>query len=461
MEYYFKRDVWKDLLEWKKTSRYTLEVKGARQVGKTFILKKFCEENFKQVFYINLLEQTGADFLRSKEIWSRKYFGKHSDAEDMLRLMRIYAPQFEDSEDTVVLIDEIQESSEVYNLIRQFTRNLETRFIVTGSYLGKAVNKNYFQPVGDLEILTIYSLSFPEFLDIFGMRDRQLECCRNLESDKDLEKLFGIYITIGGYPAVIIEYLDTKNIDKCLLRLDNIVNVFTLESEERIEVKEDAALFKELLTGIAAIGMKEKQGISFIEELMPLVSEKSSLKVTKKILLRATAWLYKSGIINFATKLIDADTSNPFTQSRLYFNDTGLAGYFMRTLNADYGNVRGYLTENYVYGVIRNRFYARYGVLPSIAGIEPQYTTYSVTGGELDFILCGLNNGRKIGIEVKSGKNVANTGRVMLENGKIDQLYVLNGNTYGGMEKMITVPLYLTDQIQFDLSNGASRMSFF
>ncbi len=203
MEYYFKRDVWKDLLEWKEKSDLSLEVCGARQVGKTFILKKFCKENFKQFFYINMSESTGKDFLDSIAVWSEKYSHEHDSSTDILRLMKIYKPDFEDREDTVVLIDEIQESPRVYNLIRPVTRTLKAKLIVTGSYLGKVLDKEFFLPAGDLKPLIISSLSFPEFLDIFGKRTRQKECYYISGYDKNLAQYFELYKWTGGYPAVI------------------------------------------------------------------------------------------------------------------------------------------------------------------------------------------------------------------------------------------------------------------
>lgn len=76
-----------------------------------------------------------------------------------------------DGKETVVVIDEIQESSRVYSLIRQFAREFQCHFIVTGSYLGKTVEQGYFLPAGDTEELRMDTLSFPEFLGAVGARE--------------------------------------------------------------------------------------------------------------------------------------------------------------------------------------------------------------------------------------------------------------------------------------------------
>lgn len=82
----------------------------------------------------------------------------------MLELIRQYEPDFQDSKDTIVIINEIQESAEIYNRIREFTRNLESDFIVTGSYLGRILDKRFKYSTGDLDSLEIHTLDFEEFL---------------------------------------------------------------------------------------------------------------------------------------------------------------------------------------------------------------------------------------------------------------------------------------------------------
>ena len=469
MGYYFKRDIWEDLLEWKEKSDLSLEVRGARQVGKTFILKKFCEENFKQVFYINMGDSTGRDFLDSVAVWSEKYSHEHDSDEDMLRLMKIYKPGFEDREDTVILIDEIQESSRVYNLIRPVTRTLKAKLVVTGSYLGKVLDKEFFLPAGDLKSLTVSSLSFPEFLDIFGKRTRQKECYDISGSDESLAKYFELYKWTGGYPAVIAEYLNTKDLKNCTEKLLYVVETFTSESARYFSDIEDVDVYTDLFKAIASLAIKEKQGTDLIEELSGLMKD-TRVRPGKAVIKKTIAWLRKSDIIGYASKLIDADPTNEIPRSRIYFNDLGVARYFASLAGIGNGSVDGFLAENYVYNVLKHKFYQQVDGL-FVDGLAPSFSVYTKTGGELDFILCGKNRRKKIGIEVKSRKGIANTGRVMLEDGKIDQLFVLKGETHGGETgKIITIPLYLADQISFGFNsvlddlpdfNGLLEMSGF
>lgn len=169
MDHYLKRQVYERLLAWKNQPNHsTLEVSGARQVGKTYIVNKFADEQYQHKVYINLLTFSG-------EIFIERYHELHREIRDGLQcenpvyeLIRRHQPEFEDSEDTVVIIDEIQESAEIYNRIREFTRSLKSDFILTGSYLGRILNKEFKYSAGDLDALEIQTLNFEEFLLAMG-----------------------------------------------------------------------------------------------------------------------------------------------------------------------------------------------------------------------------------------------------------------------------------------------------
>lgn len=137
MDMELERMIYKELLAWKseKTGK-VLELQGARQVGKTYILKKFAKENFKYFHYISMAEESGKDFLYCLEEAAKWIPGTLRPEHQVLKeAFRLYDPEFEDGEDTVIVIDEIQESARVYNQIRILSREFESYVIVTGSYL--------------------------------------------------------------------------------------------------------------------------------------------------------------------------------------------------------------------------------------------------------------------------------------------------------------------------------------
>ena len=131
---YLKRNVYEKLLDWKNHhSQSTLEVNGARQVGKTYLINKFADENFKQKIYINLFELSGKQFLECYNQAIAWKPGTQRPKHPLHEAFRLYDMDFSDTEDTVIIIDEIQESAEIYNRTRELTRQFQCHFLVTGS----------------------------------------------------------------------------------------------------------------------------------------------------------------------------------------------------------------------------------------------------------------------------------------------------------------------------------------
>ena len=167
-----KRDIYAELLRWKRNHKgKVLELKGARQSGKTFILDKFGREQYTTYVYINMAQTTGREFLTCLEQAEKWEPGQPRPVEPIHQAIKMFDMRFIDDESTLVVIDEIQESARVYSLIRQFARDFRCHFIVTGSYLGKTVEKEYFLPAGDTVELRMDTLSFEEFLGALGKRE--------------------------------------------------------------------------------------------------------------------------------------------------------------------------------------------------------------------------------------------------------------------------------------------------
>lgn len=134
------------------------------------------------------------------------------------KTFELFDDTFVDDKNTIVVIDEIQESAEVYSMIRQFAREFSCHFVVTGSYLGKTLSKEYFLPAGDIDTLVLDTLSYEEFLGTVGLRDvyDNLDLFGQGETKayEELKKWYDIYTQIGGYPAVVKCYLETKDMEE-------------------------------------------------------------------------------------------------------------------------------------------------------------------------------------------------------------------------------------------------------
>ena len=277
-------------------------------------------------------------------------------------LIKRYRPDFVDSDDTVIIIDEIQESAAIYNRIREFTRLLKSDFIITGSYLGRIRNKEFKYSAGDLDSIEIQTLNFEEFLIAMGKHSlyEGIDLYGNSEEAvyEELSDLYKIYTSIGGYPAVVLQYLKNNSIDDCRGVLLKIIKLFINESKRYFQDILDEEVYDNMFSCIARILVKEKKGFekdSFSEELQNIVVKDYSSNITKASVNRAVDWLSSSGIIGFAGKLPECNILDFKVKSRCYFMDIGLTSYFLMHIGCSEADIEGIVNENFVYLDLRRR----------------------------------------------------------------------------------------------------------
>lgn len=451
---YLKRKIYDQLLEWKNdTSHSTLEVNGARQVGKTYIINKFADENFKHKIYINFFEQSGQQFMECYKQATAWVPGTKRPEHPLQDAFRLFDLDFTDSDDTVIIIDEIQESAEIYNRIREFTRQFQAHFIVTGSYLGRIYEPEFRFSSGDVTSIPIYTLSFEEFLMAYDEKLYHeyltlLHEQGDNETYEQLKSAYDIYCQIGGYPKVVETYLEKQSIEKAQGVLIKIIDTFTNESIRYFTDILDTRVFTQIFLSVCRILNRESKGLSegsISEELQKLVTRDYSSNISKATCNRAISWLYFSGIIGFCAKITEMDILDFKPASRCYFMDLGLANYYLSLTGTDARVLRGTLNENYVYINMKKR----QDFPAEIAFETPAFATYK--GGEIDFVAQTLKSHVRYLVEVKSGKGTAATSVKALDQGKADKLLYLKGDTKGGTDgKVLTLPIYLLEQFHFD-----------
>lgn len=452
MQKYLKRNAYDELLKWKQRPDHaTLEVSGARQVGKTYIVNKFADEQYKRKIYINLLDFSGELFLEKYEDLRKEIKDGLVCDNPVYELIRRIHPDFEDTADTIIIIDEIQESAAIYNRIREFTRQLQSDFIVTGSYLGRILNREFKYSAGDLDSLEIHTLDFYEFLmaldnvelyeelDLYGQSSEELY--------QKLSELYGIYTKIGGYPAVILRYLESGSVEEANTELLKIIKLFTNESKRYFDDILDDEVYDNIFSSVARVLVKEKKGFdkdSFSEELQSIVVKDYSSNISKASVNRAIDWLYSSGIIGFAGKIKDCNILDFKPKSRCYFMDVGLTSYFLTHIGCSDSDVSGIVNENFVFLDLKRRI-----VPPSEIALEtPAFATMG--SGEIDFYLKSLKTQKTYAIEVKTGKNQGKTVQAVLEKHKADAVVYAKGNTRGGVKDNIyTIPIYGIGKFDF------------
>ena len=223
-----KRKIYDELLEWKeKGMQKPLMVIGARQIGKTYIIKEFCKEKFKNYIYINLFEQT--------EII--KIFDEEISTEEKFKRMKIYLDKDIDLKNTIIFFDEVQESEEIISSLKYFNESSEPyKIICAGRLLGvklKRMKKAF--PVGKVKIINMYPMDFEEFLLANGNEELINEikkCYTNLEPMSDVLhrkalELYKLYLCIGGMPEAV-KNLVTNNKD--ILKFDSTIISDIIES---------------------------------------------------------------------------------------------------------------------------------------------------------------------------------------------------------------------------------------
>lgn len=445
-----KRDIYEKLLEWKdRDSGHVLELRGARQVGKTFILDKFARENYDLYFYINMVETTGREFLECLNKATEWEPGMPRKEQPLHEAFRLFDGRFRDDKNTVIMIDEIQESAKVYSLIRQFAREFDCHFVVTGSYLGKTLSGEYFQPMGDLDILTLYSLSFEEFMG--GIQNREILNNLDLyggspheEYDK-VKACYDIYCQIGGYPSVVKKYMDTGSINEAQNEIERIIQVFIDESEHYFKDVIEMNVFEQVFPAIAQTMVREKKGMDDLAaELSKIIYKEDSSRITKKNVNSAINWLYRSHVIGFCGQSNECNPIDTSMNRRFYFLDLGVCRYFLDISGADTATVRGIVNENFVYIELLKRTLER-----KLAWTTPMFGTYK--NGEIDFFVRSRENEQNYGVEVKAGRAIGKTAKQLLSDNKVNAVYFLKGDTYGGIEgRMLTVPIYLMCRVEFD-----------
>ena len=367
-------------------------------------------------------------------------------------LIRRYEPSFTDSWIKWLLLMKFRSQQEIYNRVREFTRQLSSDFIITGSYLGRVLNKEFKYSAGDLDSIEIQTLSFEEFLRAMGKWELydQLDIYGGSGETvyKELEELYQIYCTIGGYPAVVLSYLEQKNIEQCQAVLEKIVHLFANESRRYFEDILEYDTYENIFTSVARILVKEKKGLdadSFSEELQSIVVKEYSSNLSKAGVNRAIDWLYSAGIIGFAGKLTGCDILSYKAKSRAFFMDLGLTTYFLTQTGCASGDIQEVVNENFVFLDLRRRI-----SFPREIALEtPAFATWG--NYEIDFYVKSIKGQHTYAIEVKSGKNSSRTMDEVLEKKKADYIVYTKGNTHGGVKDHIyTIPIYGLAKFRFE-----------
>lgn len=430
-----ERDIQNELTEWKvKRHDVVLQVEGPRQVGKTHEVQKFAYNNYEHVIYVNLVrDEHGFEDMLGAADFMKEYC-----------LAAGLEPYVDDS-NTILVIDEIQESRIVYNAIRDLRAQLHCDIVVSGSYLARTVNsKDYFLPAG-IAYLRVFPLSFREFCRALGLEPTWAALDPYGGSDEDdyrkLEEAYHVYRRIGGYPKVVTTYLKSRDVSECLDVLEDLVRTFTAESSRFFSNSTALSVFNEVYKGVFVQMAEEKKGTgkAFIEVVTNFVKDAVKEPVSRNEVRMAASWLLYSGIIGYCDLYNNGEVTDVVSNRRAYFVDCGIANYISTMVAVPKDTLEGLFTENFVYTEL-NRHYQKSVSKRKVRGDKP---CFSVCGDyELDFVVVDTDYVRT-GIEVKASDNRAKSLEFFKEKGLIDRAVRVLPAIGGHGQKFDSVPIYL------------------
>lgn len=431
---YLKRDVDNYFRNWKLDDwHHALIVIGARQVGKTTSILHFAELNYKNVIYINLEEPDGIDFINFIKNHPKK-------TKDLLTdYFNLHDLPYTDSNDTIIIFDEIQNSEQVWSLIRPIDVSMNCDLIVTGSALSKT--KKWFIPAGNFETLRMHTMSFPEFLGCLGYRDKYNSCEIDKLTDNQgawFRNAFEIYCKVGGYPAAVQAYLLNKDYEKAL---DQLLEILKKELNNASEFKTTKERIPYLLRVLVKSLLKEKKGDNnLLEHLVTSVNELTpSNKASKKEINLLINWLIEVDVISVYDG-INLATNTILEKQRIYFNDVGFLNYVMSLFPVDTGNALGLLSETFIHKVFYNMESRKSSLYFGI------YNDY-----EYDFVLVANKTGKRKLIEVKHKNGKSKSMEFAIKKNLADYYYFYFGDTeYKSNDCIERIPIYFADKTLID-----------
>ena len=210
-----------------------LLITGARQVGKTFIIREFGRKMYQSFVEINFLENRMA----------RELFENAKDSTDLLLRLSAVVDEPLIPGETLIFLDEVQECKEIVTAIKFLVEEGSYRYILSGSLLGVDLKDIRSVPVGYMDIIEMYPLDFEEFMLANRVSPQIIDKLRDaFENRTEVDELihekvmdlFRLYLIVGGMPAAVMQYLKTNNIKEVVRIQQSILTLYKKDMIRRI-----------------------------------------------------------------------------------------------------------------------------------------------------------------------------------------------------------------------------------
>ena len=412
-----------------------LIVEGARQVGKSFIIRKVAQELFKNYIEINFAEDK----------FQSKTFEQVSSVQDFyMKLSSVAGERMNEKNDTIIFLDEIQEYPQFLTLLKFLNQDNKFTFIASGSLLGITLNKTTSIPLGSILIKKMYPLDFEEFIIANGFGNYAIEAIRNkFLANESLDEgmhnrmmsLFKNYLLVGGMPQAVNVFIATNNIMKVREVHASIHELYGIDAakydkENRLKIQRIYSLIPSFLEN-----KKKRVVIKDIEDIKG--KRFDNYRDEFDYLIQAGVALEVKAISDPIFPLIESAAKNLL---KLYFNDIGL--------------LTNILYRNNIMAVLNEEKSVNLGsVYESVVAQELKAHNKSLfyydnkTKGEVDYLIDDYDNLSILPIEVKSGKDyyvhTALNHFVSNEDYRINKAIVLsNERNVIVKDKIFYMPIY-------------------
>ena len=426
------RKIMSKLIEWKKSkTRKPLIVRGARQVGKTYILKQFGKENYDGVAYFNFDHDTDLYDL----------FENTKNPHRILEQLSLAYGKAILPEKTLIIFDEIQECPNALNALKYFNEEAnEYHIVCAGSLLGIRLSHTSF-PVGKVDFIDMYPMTFTEFLEADNCKNlvAYMDTIQKPENIPDiffnqLEEKLKVYFIVGGMPEAVNSWVLEKDIEKVNKIQENILRAYEVDFSKHTS-------------------NTEANRISIIWNSIPSQLSRDNKKFLYQVAKEGARAREYEGALNWLNdanllyKIYNVTKPNmplcaykDLASFKIYLNDIGLLRKMTNldskvVLNGNriFEEFKGALTENYVLQMLIS------------VGLSCNYFTFD-NRYEIDYIIQYKNE--ILPIEVKSGENINNTSlKVYQEKYKPIKRIRLSMKNLQEDNNLINIPLFMAEYI--------------
>ncbi len=428
-----KRKVFSKLVEWKDSNdRVPLIVRGARQVGKTWLMQEFGKQCYKKTAYVN--------FDNNEKLC--KIFDEDFDIERIILALQIETRTKINASDTLIIFDEIQECPKALTALKYFCEHHTHYSIVSaGSLLGVASHEGTGFPVGKVDFLDLYPLDFIEFAEALG-EEQLAELIKKNDYQmmavfkSKFETLLKQYCYIGGMPAVVMDFIKNKDFTKVRSKQKNILNTYEQDFSKHIPPN-TAAKTRLLWKSIPAQLSKENKKFIY-----GAVKEGARAKDLEN----ALSWLSDSGLIYKVNRISKPDLPliayEDFNAFKLFVLDVGLLGAMtnlkattMIDGNKIFEEFKGAIAEQYVFQQLKSK-----------DDIPIFYWTNNSSTAEIDFVI--QLEDLVIPIEVKATTNLqAKSLKTYMQKYKPNLAIRTSLADYKKSDNLEDLPLYAIEYI--------------